>query len=55
METFGRVIEPYIIRLTEIVMLFFTDRLEEIRDIALTTIKLMMKTLTAYGVKIILP
>lgn len=36
-------------------MHFFTDRSEEIRDLALETIKLMMKKLTSFGVKIVLP
>lgn len=36
-------------------MKFFTDRNEEIRDLALNTIKIMMQKLTAYGVKIVLP
>lgn len=54
-ETFERVIEPYITEIAEIIMLFFTDRSEEIRDLALDTIKLMMKKLTSFGVKIVLP
>ena len=54
-DTLGRLCEPYIERIVQFIMVYISDALEEIRELAIRATKAMMQSLTGYGVKIILP
>lgn len=55
LEDFGRVIEPFIVKIIQVLMYFFGDPCEDIRELALHATKIIMSRLTGYGVKIVLP
>ena len=54
-QTFGRVLEPYIVKVIQSIMLFIGDPAEEIRELSLSAIKALMRHLSGFGVKIVLP
>ncbi|KAL4445680.1 hypothetical protein ABPG74_006231 [Tetrahymena malaccensis] len=55
LDVLGRVFEPYVSRVIKVLMHFFAETNETIKDLALSATKLLMSRLTGYGVKIILP
>lgn len=54
-DILGRVFEPFIVRVIKVLMFFFGETNETVKDLALHATKLLMSKLTGYGVKIILP
>lgn len=55
LEVFGRVLEPYIMKTIKILMHYYGDNDERIRDLSVNTTQVLMKCLSGYGVKMILP
>ncbi|EGR27417.1 hypothetical protein IMG5_195990 [Ichthyophthirius multifiliis] len=55
LDVFGRLFEPYIVKVMKILMFFFGETNEKLKDLAVSCTKLLMSRLTGYGVKIILP
>ena len=48
-------LEPYIEQVIQVVFIFIGDQAENIRELSIKTIKILMRVLSGYGVKIILP
>ena len=54
-DIMGRTIEPFILQIMGLLMKYYGDGKEEIREIAINATRIVMQKMTGYGVKIILP
>ena len=48
-DILGRVFEPFIVRVIKVLMFFFGETNESVKDLALHATKLLMSKLTGYG------
>ena len=55
LEIYQRLLEPYIDKVIQVVFIYIGDQSEDIRDLSVRIIKILMRVLSGYGVKIILP
>ena len=55
LDVLGRLFEPYVDRVMVVIMHFFGETNDKIKDLSINCTKLIMSRLTGYGVKIILP
>ncbi len=54
-ENFPKVLEPYLEKILQIMLQFFNETNEQIRNLSQKAIKIVMQTVSAYGVKRVLP
>lgn len=50
LDVLGRVFEPFIVRVIKVLMHFFGETNDAIKDLALNATKLLMSHLTGYGI-----